>query len=306
MRKLPPLNSLRAFEAAARHMNFAKAADELGVTATAISHQIKLLEDTIGFTLFIRQPRPMKLTEYGERLFPEIQNSLDHIAQSIEGLTASKNKSTLRISTTVAFASHILLPNLNNWTKKYPGIELDLHASNDPVNFIADNIDVAVRYSSKPKGNLIWQELCRDRYKPMRSPSLFIEPDNDLCAEIRMLKLPLIFYRWSKPDPIEPTWERWRKAAEQKGVDLPCISTAHRIKLSGESHALEAAIAGQGITLASLVITQTLRANNKLVIASDIELPGLSYYLVHPPKLCGDLRVAQFQDWLQTLLKPST
>ena len=303
MRKIPPLNALRAFEAAARHMSFSKAAAELGVTPTAISHQIKLLEDTIGHSLFRRLPRPMELTEAGQRLFPTIRDSFDSMAQVVQDVTAPAGKPVLRVSTTVAFASGVLLPHLSDWQRHCSDTELEVHASDYPVDLNAGSIDLAVRYARAPKNDHVWEKLCGDRYIPMVSPALFNKDGSGESREAALLSLPLISFSWKRPDPAEPTWERWLERARGEGFELPCLSEAQTLRLSEETHAIEAAVAGQGVVLASSVIAQVHRTRKTLVAGTDIALPGLTYYLVHTQRLRGDPRVSSFRHWLLGILE---
>lgn len=304
MRKIPPLNALRAFEAAARHKSFTRAAAELGVTPTAISHQVKLLEDTIGHCLFRRFPRPMALTAEGQRLFPAIRDSLDSMAEAVQDLTASARKPVLRVSTTVAFASGVLLPHLGDWGRACGDTELQVHASDYPVDLNSGDIDVAVRYARTADEDLVCEELCRDHYVPMLSPALLAtSPAEDKREEV-LSSLPLIAFSWKRPDPAEPTWERWFERARMEGRAVSCLSKAQVIRLSEETHAIEAAVAGQGVVLASSVIARGHREREKLVAGTDITLPGLTYFLVCPPRLQGDPRVASFRRWLNGILEP--
>ncbi|MEO3416297.1 LysR family transcriptional regulator [Roseovarius sp. CAU 1744] len=302
MRRLPPLNALRAFEAAARHLSFNAAAGELGVTPTAISHQIKLLEDTVGRTLFVRNPRPISLTEAGERLFPTVRTALDQLAQVVADITETPDTSTLRVSTTVAFASNVLLPRLADWSQEFPDIELEIHASDHPVDLAAERVDVAVRYAAKPGNSMVWREICNDEFRPTAVPSLALKNNGMRSECIDLFSLPLISYRWKSPHKAEPTWEKWRATAIEGGSDHTCLSKAQHIKLSEESHAIEAALAGQGIVLASTVIAAAHIRKKKLQYVSDTALPGLTYYTVHLPER-HDGRVAIFHDWLGSILQ---
>lgn len=303
MRKIPPLNALRAFEAAARHKSFTKAAAELGVTPTAISHQVKLLEDTIGHSLFRRFPRPLALTAEGQRLFPAIRDSLDSMAEAVQDITAPARQPVLRVSTTVAFASGVLLPHLGDWGRACSDTELQVHASDYPVDLNSGEIDVAVRYARAADEDLVCEELCRDHYVPMLSPALLGESQEKDNREEVLSSLPLIAFSWKRPDPAAPTWERWFEHACREGRPVSCLSKAQVIRLSEETHAIEAAVAGQGVVLASAVIARGHRERKNLVAGTDITLPGLTYFLVYPPRLQGDPRVVSFRRWLGGILE---
>ena len=288
MRKLPPLNALRAFEAAARHMSFAEAAEELRVTPTAISHQVKLLEDTLGQRLFRRQPRPMVLTQSGERLLPTLCKALDDIAQVVADLSEQSPSRSVRVTTTAAFASRVLLPVLPDWANRNPEIELEIQATEKIVDLRAGEADLAVRYGRDPGGQLQSISLGEDVYVPMASPDLINYDTPTTLSAQELLSYPLIEYRWKEPDPIAPTWEKWRAKALVTSTELMCLSKTKTIRLSEESHAIDAAVNGQGVVLASSKITRRLRTEGKLKPISDVTLPGLTYFAVYSPSASDD------------------
>src|SRR6516165_7942493 len=148
MNKLPPLTELRAFEAAARHMSFKTAANELGVTPTAVSHQIRLLEQYCGRTLFRRRPRPVSLTEAGARLFPVVRDGLEAFATALGKIRRKDDRQTLRITTTNAFAARWLVPRLPHWSKQRPGAPLDIVGTDGVLDLLAGDADVAIRYAT--------------------------------------------------------------------------------------------------------------------------------------------------------------
>src|SRR4051794_36001227 len=148
MHKLPPLIELRAFEAAARHLSFKKAAAELGVTPTAISHQIGLLEEYCGHALFRRRPRPLSLTDAGALLFPAIRSGLEHFAAAISAIKRENDKQALRVTTTNAFASRWLVPRLPLWRKLHPDVPLEVIGTDSVVDLQAGDADLAIRYAT--------------------------------------------------------------------------------------------------------------------------------------------------------------
>jgi LysR family glycine cleavage system transcriptional activator len=145
MSKLPPLTELRAFEAVARHLSFKKAAAELGVTATAVSHQIRLLEQYCGRSLFRRRPRPITLTEAGSRLFPVIRDGIEAFSATIAAVKRDGNKQPLRVTTTNAFASRWLIPRLPRWRKR--DAPLDVIGTDGVLDLNAGEADIAIRYA---------------------------------------------------------------------------------------------------------------------------------------------------------------
>src|SRR5207344_2881314 len=164
MNKLPPLIELRAFDAAARHLSFKKAAAELGVTPTAISHQIRLLERYCGRALFRRRPRPLSLTEAGARLSPVIRDGLEAFAAAIAAVRREGDKQPLRVTTTNAFASRWLVPRLPRWRKARPDAPLDVIGTDSVLDLRAGDADVAIRYARTSPTDGIAKEFLRDSY----------------------------------------------------------------------------------------------------------------------------------------------
>jgi len=172
MHKLPPLSELRAFEAAARHLSFKKAAAELGVTPTAISHQIKLLEQYCGRPLFRRRPRPMALTESGGRLFPVIRDGLEVFAATIAIIKRDRSRQSLRVTTTNAFASRWLIPRLPRWRKIRPDAPLEVIGTDNVLDLNAGDADIAIRYARTSPTDGTVGELLKDRFWPICSQEL--------------------------------------------------------------------------------------------------------------------------------------
>src|SRR4249920_1475040 len=176
MNKLPPLIELRAFEAAARHLSFKKAAAELGVTPTAISHQIRLLEQYCGRALFRRRPRPLSLTEDGARLFPVIRDGLAAFATALGTIRRKNDRQALRVTTTNAFAGLWLVPRLPRWRKVRPDAPLDIIGTDSVLDLPAGDADVAIRYATSrqaPKEGIA-EEFLSDAFWPVCSPDLLL------------------------------------------------------------------------------------------------------------------------------------
>ena len=281
MRNLPPLNALRAFEAAARHMSFAKAAEELAVTPTAISHQIRLLEEITGQGLFRRRPRPITLTEAGERLFPVLRDGLDRFAAAVAGLRADADHSPLIVSTTTAFASRWLVPRLAK-LKEDVDLELEIDASETPANLRSGTADFAIRYRRTPIPDLECNELVRDRFIPVVSPSL-LESGFSVNGIADLAEHTLIHFRWKRPDLDPPTWERYVTEARAVDPDAAKIDASGGLRFSEEPHAIEAAIAGQGVALVSDVLVRRELASGALVQPVDFSIDGLVFYVAYLP-----------------------
>ncbi|TXL73341.1 LysR family transcriptional regulator [Vineibacter terrae] len=272
MRKLPPLHALRAFEAAARHLHFTHAAEELHLTPTAISHQVRQLEEILGVELFRRYPRPLRLSSAGEKLFPVLRDSLDRIAGAIEQLSVDGRGDPLRLSVTMAFASRWLMPRLPD-LRRQTGLTVVVEAEDRVADLHASDIDMAIRYAERPNSDAEWHRLFPDRIVPACAPSL-IENRGQLSPD-QILALPLLHYRWKSGSANAPSWERWHALTRAEAALPRTIQT-----FSEEIHAIEAAVAGHGAVLASQhLITDLLNAGS-LILLSDISLPGPTYWAV--------------------------
>ncbi|WP_321490739.1 LysR substrate-binding domain-containing protein [uncultured Hyphomonas sp.] len=275
MRKLPPLHALRAFEAAARHLHFARAADELGLTPTAISHQVRQLEAILGVELFHRFPRPVRLSAAGEKLFPVLRAALDQIAGTIDHLTVTTSEAPLRLSVTMAFASRWLMSRLPR-LRADTGMNIIVEAADLPADLHASDIDMAIRYAGQPDGQAEWYPLFADAIIPVCAPDL-VNTTPPLTPN-DILSLPLLHYRWKSASSNAPSWDRWHAHAEAKGP-LPAVTQ----RFSEEIHAIDAAVSGQGAALASQHLVADLLKAGRLVQLSGIALPGLTYWAVFLP-----------------------
>jgi len=164
-RRLPPLPALRAFEAAARHLSFKAAAEELAVTPTAISHQVRQLEDGLGVRLFLRRPRRVALTPEGRMLYPVLRDGFDAFEEAIGRLRGQRLKPVVTLSATVAFTARWLVPRVAAFHAANPGLDLKLHASDDPVDLLAGMADAAVRYGRAVPAGLVGDLLFEDRVR---------------------------------------------------------------------------------------------------------------------------------------------
>jgi LysR family glycine cleavage system transcriptional activator len=301
MRKLPPLNALRAFESVARHLSFRLAAAELGVTPTAISHQIRLLEDICGQSLFFRRPRPLRLTAAGELLFPILRDGFDSFATALGNFSRGAASETLRVTTPNAFASRWLVPRLPKWREAQPGIALEVIGTDRTLNLVSGEADVAIRYGRRMPGEHIAQELFRDTYFPVCSRDLL--PDGKPLAEpAEMYRLPRIHYDWAKTDAEIPTWRRWWKAARDLGPSLPRDAETCQLSFREESHAIAAVLAGQGVAICSDIILAPELERGELVKAHELSLPGLGYYLLHLAVHPQKRLILVFADWLRSVI----
>jgi LysR family glycine cleavage system transcriptional activator len=298
MKKLPPLIELRAFNAAARHLSFKKAAAELGVTPTAISHQIRLLERYCGRALFRRRPRPLSLTEAGARLFPIIRDGFEAFAAAFAAVKLDGDKQPLRVTTTNAFASRWLVPRLPRWRKTRADAPLEVIGTDSVLDLHAGDADVAIRYGPTLPIDGIAKEFLGDSFWPVCNRELASELRRaaDLRGHV------LVHSWWSPSDLAAPTWQRWLAAARSKWRDVPEFKDMDHLSFREELHAIEAVIAGQGIGIFSDVLVARELAAGTLVKAFDLSLPGYHFYVVRKPGHPREKTIQAFATWLQSVI----
>lgn len=302
VRRLPPLGALRAFEAAARHLSFKQAAAELGLTPTAISHQVRILEEHCSEKLFRRRPRPLALSDAGARLFPAVRDGFDVFAAAISSLRTEADAKPLRVTTTNAFASRWLVPRLNLWREAHAGIALSIIGADRVVRLEAGEADLAIRYArSAPR--LASHELFRDRFYPVCSPKLLAKrPAIRRAADLG--GYPLIHFEWFANDRTAPNWERWFKmaaAADPGPRQVGLIALSFR----EEVHAIEAVLAGQGIALCSDIVVADDLACGTLVKALDLALPGYGFYPLYAPDHPRRAVIEMFVKWIRSVARCS-
>lgn len=304
MRQLPPLTELRAFEAAARHLSFKLAAAELGVTPTAISHQIKLLERHCGQSLFRRRPRPLSLTWAGWQLFPVLRDGFESFGEALSAVRASGASGRLRITATNAFAARWLVPSLPHWRTAHPRLNLDIIGTDAVLDLKASEADIAIRYAVKPPNDGPCVELMRDTFHVVASPRL-VGKAGRMLSPTELARLPLIEAEWPPTDQHAPNWRRWQRAARARHKMVPDLAGLASLSFREELHALEAAIAGHGVAICSDVLIAPELASGVLVPVSRVALSGYGFYIVHRdahPKLAS---IRAFVAWAQAMAKPA-
>ncbi|PSJ40626.1 LysR substrate-binding domain-containing protein [Allosphingosinicella deserti] len=288
MRRLPPLSALRAFESAARLGSFKKAATELGVTPTAISHQIRSLEEHSGLRLFERRPRRVVLTEDGAQLLPVLERGFDSFEAIFAQLTGNERRARVSISATTAFTAKWLVPRVAGFQRDHPAIDLQLHASERPLDLAAEGIDLAVRYGDGSFAGLETEAMFDDHFVPVASPDLRITGPESLRT------VPLIHFAWARAHPADPIWERWFAAA---GIaSTPPLS---QLRFSDESHAIQAAVAGQGLALLSRHLVREDLIAGRLVQPFGPDMPGRTYHLVRDKRRPPSAAIAAVIEWLR-------
>lgn len=294
-RRLPPLNSLRAFEAVARHLSVKEAAQELAVTPAAVSQQVRQLEAYLDRPLFERRTRALDLTEAGHIALPLLSEAFDKMAEAVESVLAEDSASHLIVSVAPSFAAKWLVPRLDRFHMQHPDIEVRIDATDIRADFRRDRVDVAIRYGRGAESDLEVVWLTRDVAFPVASPRLLesgppLEKPSDLAAHT------LLHIHWKIEMEAMPTWRMWLRAAGAQGVNAE-----RGPRFSADSLAVQAAIAGQGVALAGgALIADDLRAGRLVrpFPPSGVEATAFSYFLVYPPAK-GELhKVQAFRDWI--------
>lgn len=290
-RRLPSLNALRAFEAVARHLSFARAAEELHVTPAAVSQQVKQLEGHLGVNL-IRRGKVLALSESARTALPLVTDGFDQLEHAVEQLRRDHDGGTLVVSTAPVFAARWLIPRLDDFQAQYPDIELRLLATRRLVDFKLENVDVAVRFGAGNYAGLFSERLMQEAILPVAAPALAAI----IHSPIDLLNCTLLSddsYEW---DPAFPDWETWLASL------LPTpIKQALRIRHFGEVNlAIQAAMTGLGVALVwrSLVLDEL--HSGRLVQLFDTVLPtNQAYYLVTLKHRRELGKIVAFRNWLQ-------
>lgn len=305
--RLPPLNALRAFEAAARHLSFKNAARELCVTPTAISHQIKLLEDYLGFDLFLRLTRSLKLTAEGEAMLPKVREGLECFAAAVEAARQRQPKGRLIVVAPPSFAARWLVPRLKRLYAIAPTLELHLVGSIDTIeNEQADatlayeGIDLregdsplAICFGRGDYPGFHVDRLFASDYVAVCSPKL-LEGPRPLRHPVDIRHHTLIHDDTIANERARPSWEEWARLAGVSGVD-----TQAGPHFSDSGLALAAAIDGLGIALAAKPLAAAEIAAGRLVAPFKVAVQQpYAYYLVAPEAISTRPEVETFRRWL--------
>ena len=290
-RSLPPLNALRAFEAAARHLSFKLAAKELNVTPAAVSHQVKALEDLLGAPLFHRLTRALRLTEAGQAALPALTEGFDKLAEGAKRMRAYSDSGVLTISVSPSFGSMWLVPRLDRFRRRHPDIEIRIDGTDRLVDVTGGEVDVALRYGPGNYKGVQVDFLFNQLNTPVCSPAL-LEGDNALLRPEDLRHRTLLHIEWKDADA---SWRMWLMAA-----GLHDIEPTRGPHFTQESMAVQAALDGQGVALIGDRLVADHLAAGRLVCPfhPDLKTPlKFSYYLLSARN--GPTRkVAAFRDWL--------
>lgn len=285
--RLPPLGAVRAFHAVAGCLSFKLAAERLGVSATAVSHQIKLLESMLECRVCERSAQGVRLTDAGELLYAATQSAFAALESATAQIMHRAQPPALTVTTTSNFLTHWLVPRLADFKAQLPAIDLRLHTSVERVDLSQRTVDAAIRYRETPESQLHSTLLYEDRFILVASPSLGIKEKEDLRAAT-------LFHVEQRHVPADsPTWQNWQRRYGPDGLD--CDSG---LIFSDETHALQAAVAGQGVVIASRLLANDLLQRGVLTAPFDESLPGARYYLVTTEEAAQRADIIALRHWL--------
>lgn len=296
MRSIAHLNALRAFEASARHQSFSLAAQELNVTPAAVGQLVRTLEDWLGSPLFVRSTSGrarLVTTEVAEQALPDIRAGLERLAVGLERLRSGSAGGVLTVAVSPAFAAKWLLPRIERFQAAWPETDLRLDTSLKPVDFVAQRIDVGVRYGRGQWPGLAAEKLMDEEVYPVCAPALLatatLQAPGDLRGQV------LIHDQSVDTSTGFASWQAWLRHAGVQGVP-----TDRGLRINNSAAVLQAAIDGQGVALARSVMAHDDLAAGRLVrLFPQVRLESaLAYYVVYHPECIAQPKVAAFRDWL--------
>ncbi len=297
--RLPPLPSLdffKGFEAAARHLSFTKAAEELFVTQSAVSRQIQALEQRLGVALFLRRNRGLALTDAGQQMWRAVDSALRTLQQAVDQVSPGATPKMVTVTSSMAFSSLWLIPRLSGFRRQHPDVDVRISANNQVLDLDRERIDLAIRYCptrAAPAGSvrLFGEEilpvcspaLLRDRTRPLKSPQ-------DLRHHV------LLHY----DEPHRPTpWFTWNVWLETAGV--PDLEPAGSLRFNHYDQTIGAALGGQGVALGRRPLVKKLLADGALVAPFPLgSVTDRAYFIVKTPATAGRPDVTHFVEWLIT------
>ena len=291
-RSPPPLNALRAFESAGRHLSFTKAAAELNVTPAAISHQVKALEELLEVPLFRRLTRALRLTDAGQAALPTLSQGFDKLAQGVEQMRAHSESRVLTISVSPSFGAMWLVPRLEHFHIRHPDIEIRIDGTDRRVDLARDDADVALRYGPGGYKGVQVDCLFSPVNTPVCSPAL-LSGEHPLGQPDDLRHHTLLHVDWKD---AEASWRMWLPAAGLHDID-----PTRGPHFTMENMAVQAALDGQGVALIGDILVADDLAAGRLVRPFDPSLSTpltFSFYLLSAKDSAEQPKVAAFRDWL--------
>ncbi|MGH7026212.1 transcriptional regulator GcvA [Brevundimonas sp.] len=295
VRPLLPLNALRAFESASRHLNFSRTADELSVTPGAVSQQIRLLEEIIGGPLFTREARGLQLTELGRAATPLLREGFERLMDASAILREPPLNRTVAISVAPSFASKWLMPRMDDFHAAHPDIEVWISADMEPVTVGKGKVDLAIRYGPGDYPGHVVERLLTETVIPVCSPSLMAAPHPIRTAE-DLAQHTLLHDMSEDGDASRPDWAMWLKARHASHADARRGS-----RFDQSSLLIEAAAAGRGVALAKRTLAQADLTSGRLVapFPDGSQMLGFAYYIVLPRDRPASPGTKAFVAWLK-------
>jgi LysR family glycine cleavage system transcriptional activator len=293
---LPGTRALRTFEAAARHLNFTRAANELGLTPAAVSHQIKEIEDQLGLVLFTRTSRSIRLTEAGAVMFEASTEALDLLGRAVmRARKMARGTAFLKVTLDAQFAAKWLMRRVEDFRKQWPGIELRFDIAYGLRDFEHDDIDVGIRFGAGKYPGLRAHRLFDNILIPVCSPSL-LKSGPPLREPRDLFHHTLAHIEWARQGVTWPNWRMWMAAA---GVDD--FDDSRTVVFGTSTDAVQAALDGNAVALADFAMVANDLSEGRLVRPFELGLriaPEFAYFLVYPESTANDSRIVAFRDWI--------
>lgn len=294
--QLPGTRTLRVFDAAARRLNFSRAAQELALTPAAISHQIKELEDRLGFVLFDRTSRTVRLTEAGAIFHQSCAEALEVLrVGAVRAQKLARGLEQLRITLDAVFASKWMVPKLDRFRAAWPDVDLRFDIAFELRDFTHDDIDVAIRFGTGTYPGLVSHRLFDNVIIPVCSPRLLTAP-LPLGEPRDLLRHTLVHIEWEREGVSWPNWRMWMKAAGVDGFD-----GTNCVLFKESSHVIQAAIEGNVVALCDFSMVANDLSAGRLVRPFELGIKvseEFAYHLVYPAELSNDRRIVAFRDWV--------
>ncbi|BCG77563.1 transcriptional regulator GcvA [Mesorhizobium sp. 113-3-3] len=295
-RLLPGTRALRTFEAAARHLNFTRAADELGLTPAAVSHQVKEIEDQLDLVLFTRTSRTMRLTEAGNVLHEASIDALDLLNRAVSrARKMTRGTALLKVTLDAQFATKWLMRRIDDFRHQRPGIELRFDITYDVRDFERDDVDIGIRFGTGKYPGLAAHRLFDNIIIPVCSPAL-LASGPPLNEPRDLFRHTLAHIEWSRQGVTWPNWSMWMQAA---GVDD--FDDSRTLVFGSSTDATQAALDGNAVALADFAMVANDLSQGRLVRPFELGIkvaPEFAYFLVYPQTVKDDARIAAFREWL--------
>ena len=294
MDRLPPLSAIRAFEAAGRHENFSRAADELGLTQAAVSYQIRQLEDRVGRPLFVREKGRVRLSDSGRRLLPAVTNGFAGIAEAFAALR-EEDEDVLELNTAVSFGGTWLSARIGRFQVRFPDLAVRISMNNETIDFTRSTADAAIRAGAGQWDGLRADFLFRQNFTPMCTPAFL---------EANAIERPADLLRVERLAPNDPLWAGW---FAQVGIDTP--PPRQGVVLDSQLQEATAIQGGFGVALMTPMYWRAELDSGRLVQPFDtLYVPGArpghaqwlnAQWLVHPEGRVGVRKIERFREWIQ-------